>query len=180
MSKKISLNKEIIMRGRTYNVYICHKQYTFTSRRKAEDFLRAADNYINTQFEAVNTNLISVYATYRRLSWFIHSYDRSSIRLQINEIEQAIELTVSRSDWSSWRDTTFNKLDYSITLLDNILGRMQEISKQKKYTVLSAEIRASINAVQMLKNDADKFQLKNIKYQPDELKIVYKKISNYK
>ena len=179
MSKKLSINKDILVKDNVYQVYVNGRFYNFKSRRKAEDFIRAVDNYINTQFEMVNANLISVYATYRRLSWYIHAYDRTSIRLQINEIEQAIELSVDRSDWSSYKNTIFAKLDYCIELLGNILGRMQEISKQKKYTVLNGEIRSNIAAVDMLKREVERFETKNKKHLAERLEIVYKKTVNF-
>tara|TARA_R100000541_G_C1878244_1_gene81931 strand:- start:34 stop:576 length:543 start_codon:yes stop_codon:yes gene_type:complete len=180
MSKKLRINKDIIIRGNIYQVYVNGRFYNFKSRRKAEDFIRAVDNYINTQFEMVNANLISVYGTYRRLSWYIHPYDRTSIRLQINEIEQAIELSIDRSDWSSWRNTIFAKLDYSIELLGHILGRMQDISKQKKYTVLSGEIRSNSAAVELLKIEVQRFETKNKKHLAERLQVVHKKIINFK
>jgi hypothetical protein len=178
MSAKLKINREILLRGDVYQVYISHRFYTFPSLRKAEDFLRGVDNYLNTQFEMVNANLISVYATYRRLSWYIHSYDRSAIRLQINDVEKSIELSISRADWSSWRDTVFAKLDYSIELLDNVLHRMQEISKEKKYTVLGGEIRANIRSIEMMKVEVERFNFENRKYLASDLQVVHKKAIN--
>lgn len=177
---KIRLNKDFIFRDGVYQVYIANKFYHFGSRRKAEDFIRGVDNYLNAQFELVNSNLIGLYATYRRLSWYLSNYDRQAIRLQINEIEKAIELSISRSEWSSWRVTTFSKLDYCIELLDSTLGRMQEISKQKKYIVLSGEIRAHIMSIDMLKLECERFDVKNKKYLREPFKkiIQMKNISN--
>ena len=180
MSKKLSINKDILVKDNIYQVYVNGRFYNFKSRRKAEDFIRAVDNYINSQFEMVNANLISVYATYRRLSWYIHSYDRTSIRLQINEVEQSIELSIDRSDWSSWRNTIFAKLDYSIELLGNILGRMQEISSKKKYTVLNGEIRSNIAAIELLKIEVQRFETKNKKHLAERLEVVHKKIVNFR
>ena len=161
---KIKLNKDIVVRDGTYQVYISNQFYHFSNRRKAEDFIRAVDNYLSAQFEMINVNLISVYGTYRRLSWYLEAYDRQAIRLQINEIESAIELSLSRSDWSSWKVTTFAKLDYSIQTLDTILGRMQQVAKQKKYVVLSGEIRANLRAVDLLKLEANRFDVRNKKH----------------
>ena len=177
---KIKINKDIIERDGAFQVYISNKFYHFKSRRKADDFIRGVDNYLNAQFEMINANLISVYGTYRRLNWYLSNYDRQAIRLQINEIEQSIELSLERSDWSSWRVTTFSKLDYCIEMLDTILGRMQEVSKQKKYIVLSGEIRSNIMAIDLLKLEVQRFEVKNKKYlqEPFPKVIQMKNISN--
>jgi len=161
---KINLNKEIVVRDGTYQVYISNQFFHFSNRRKALDFIRAVDNYLSAQFEMINVNLISVYGTYRRMSWYLEAYDRQAIRLQINEIESAIELSLSRSEWSSWKVTTFAKLDYSIQTLDTILGRMHQVAKQKKYIVLSGEIRSNLKAVDLLKLEANKFDVRNKKH----------------
>jgi len=180
LSNKIKLNKDILKKDGAYQVYVSGKFYEFSSYRKAEDFIRAVDIYLNAQFEMVNANLITVYGTYRRLSWYVHSYDRTSLRLQINEIEQSIELSIERADWSSWRNTIFSKLDYSISLLDTVLKRMQEIATEKKYTVLSGEIKSNLRAVELLKMEVERFDIKNNKYLAEEKKgfTVYRKISN--
>lgn len=177
---KIKLNKDIVVRDGTYQVYLSNQFYHFSNRRKAEDFIRGVDNYLNAQFEMINVNLISVYATYRRLSWYLTNYDRQAIRLQINEIESSIELSLSRSNWSSWKVTTFSKLDYSIELLSAICERMAEISKSKKYIVLSSEIRSNLKAIDMLKLECQRFDVKNKKYLREPFKkiIQMKNISN--
>ena len=178
--KKIHLNKDVTERDGTFQVYIANKFYHFTSRRKADDFIRAVDNYLNAQFELINSNLISIYGTYRRLSWYLTSYDRQAMRLQINDVEQSIELSIERSEWSSWRVTTFSKLDYSIELLSAICERMAEISKQKKYIVLSSEIRSNLKSIDMLKLQCQRFDVKNKKYLREPFKkiIKMKNISN--
>ena len=65
-------------------------------------------------------------------------------------------------------------------MLDTILGRMQEVSKQKKYIVLSGEIRSNIMAIDLLKLEVQRFEVKNKKYlqEPFPKVIQMKNISN--
>jgi FtsZ-binding cell division protein ZapB len=57
---------------------------------------------------------------------------------------------------------------------------MQEIATEKKYTVLSGEIKSNLRAVELLKMEVERFDIKNNKYLAEEKKgfTVYRKISN--
>ena len=179
---KISINKSIIKVGLKYEVYINHTRYHFKSKRAANDFLRGVDNYLNTQFELLNTNLINVYSTYRHLSNYLDSYDLHAIRLQINEVESAIELTITRSEWENYTSFAFDKLGVSIDVLIGILKRMEEISKQKKYTIVSAEIRSLVSACELQIIGAKQFNFNNRKYKANNGQVIEinKKIIKFK
>jgi hypothetical protein len=58
---------------------------------------------------------------------------------------------------------------------------MQQISKQRKYIVLSGEIRSNIMANDLLKLEVQRFEVKNKKYlQEPFTKVIHmKNVSNY-
>jgi hypothetical protein len=172
MAAQIKIDKTVEKVDKTYRVYVSHTSYYFKSERAAKDFLRATDNYLNEQFELINANLITTYGTYRRLSSYIHTYDRQAIRLQINSIEEAIELSRDRADWPNYRTFIFDNLAYCIDTLTGIQERMQQISKRKKYTVLAGEIRAGLNASKLQLAAAISFDFKNKKYSSKAPQII--------
>ena len=169
---KIHLHKEIGRRGRKYEVYINHTFYLFTNEGAAVDFLRGVDHYLQDQFELLNFNLINVYAISRKMSWYLSAYDNRGIRLQINDVENDIELTVSRCALPNYVSFSFDKLGGSIHTLQGILGRMNDVCKRKKYTVINAEIRAVSNAVNLQLEAALKFDYKNRKHKANIGKVI--------
>jgi len=170
--QKISINKYIRKNGLNYEVHVNHNTYQFKNRRGAADFIRGVDNYLNTQFELLNNNLISVYSTYRRVSFYLDSYDLQAIRLQINEVEQAIEITLSRCSWDNFTSFAFDKLGVSIDTLIGILKRMEQISKAKKYTIIAAEIRAELSACELQIIAARQFNFENRKYKANRGEVI--------
>lgn len=169
---KIHITKEIRPVGKKYAVCVNHNSYHFTSERAAKDFIRAVDNYLQEQFELLNVNLVNTYAITRRMSWYLTPYDRRSIRLQINNVEEAIELTLSRCGMPNYSSFSFNKLGVSIDTLIGILERMEEVSKRKKYTITCAEIRASLSSCNLQIDAALKFEFKNKKHKANSGKII--------
>jgi len=178
----MKLNKGIVKRGIKYEVYINHCAYHLTSKRAALDFLRGADNYLTDQYELLNVNLVGVYSTYRSMSAYLEHYDLKAIRLQINEVEQAIELTATRCGWENYTSFSFDKLGVSIDNLIGVLKRMEEISKRKKYTVIRADIRAKICTCELQIRAAQEFNFSNRKYKANSGQIIEinKKQINFK
>lgn len=168
----MKLNKGVVKRGLNYEVYLNHCTYQLTSKRAALDFLRGADNYLTDQYELLNVNLIGVYSTYRGLSAYLNHYDLKAIRVQIDEVEQAIELTATRCGWENYTSFCFDKLGVSIDTLQGILKRMEEVSKRKKYTVVSAEIRAKVSACELQIRAAQEFNFSNRKYKANSGQII--------
>lgn len=169
---KLKLNKGIVKRGLKYEVYINHCTYHLTSKRAALDFLRGADNYLTDQYELLNVNLAAVYITYRRLSAYLDPYDLKAIRVQINEVEEAIELTATRCEWENYTSFCFDKLGVSIDNLRGVLKRMEEVSKRKKYTIVRAEIRAKLSACDLQLRAAQDFNFSNRKYKANSGQVI--------
>jgi len=182
VSKRIKLNKGIVKSGRYYEVYINHTTYRLSSKRAAKDFLRGVDNYLNSQFSLLNINLISTYGSYRRMASYLEPYDLHAIRLQIKEVENAIELTFTRCEWENFGSLSFDKLGVSIDILIGILKRMESIGAQKKYTIIAAEARAIITACELQIIAAKEFDFSNKKHKANNGKVIEinKKIINFK
>ena len=161
---KIHINKEVSKKGKKYEVFVNHFFYHFTNERAARDFIRSVDNYLQEQFELLNVNLVNVYAISRRLSWYLTSSENIYIRIQIKSVEEAIELTVRHAEMPNYSSFSFDKLGVSIDTLTRILESMEEVCKSKKYTVISAEIRAALSSCNLQLYAAQKFDFKNKKH----------------
>ena len=172
MSNRIKLHKNIIKRGLKYEVYVNHTTYRLSSKRAAKDFLRGVDNYLNIQFDLLNVNLISAYASYRRMASYLESYDLHAIRLQIKEVESAIEITFTRCEWENYTSLSFDKLGVSIDILIGILKRMESIGAQKKYTIISSELKAIQSACELQILSAQRFDFSNRKHKANNGKVI--------
>ena len=172
MSNRIKLHKNITKRGLNYEVYVNHTTYKLSSKRAANDFLRGVDNYLNSQFNLLNINLINTYGAYRRMASYLEPYDLHSIRLQIKEVETAIELTFTRCEWENFTSISFDKLGISIDILIGILKRMEVIGAKKKYTIISSELLAIKSACELQLMSAQKFDFSNRKHKINKGKII--------
>jgi hypothetical protein len=181
VSVRIKINRDVVKRGLNYEVYVNHTTYRLNSKRAANDFLRGVDNYLNSQYDLLNINLINVYGAYRRMSSYLDSYDLNAIRQQIKEVENAIELTLTRCSWDNYSSFSFDKLGVSLDILIGILKRMEAVGKQKKYTVLSTEVGSLRNACELQIIAAREFNFTNRKHKANNGKIIEisKKIINF-
>jgi len=181
VSNRIKIHKEVVKRGLYYEVYVNHTTYRLSSKRAANDFLRGVDNYLNSQFDLLNINLISTYGAYRRLASYLDSYDLHAIRLQIKEVENAIELAFTRCEWDNYSSLSFDKLGVSIDILIGILKRMESIGAQKKYTIISSEVRSINSACSLQIIAAREFDFSNRKHKANNGKVIEisKKIINF-
>ena len=96
----------------------------------------------------------------------------NAIRLQIKEVESAIEITFTRCEWENYSSLSFDKLGVSIDILIGILKRMQSIGAQKKYTIISSELKAIQSACELQILSAQRFDFSNRKHKASNGKVI--------
>ena len=162
--ERIVLFKGVRKKGKLWEVFLRGHRYTFKNKRKAEDFCRQVDTWLNDQFDQVNSTLVTVYGISRSMHKFQHVQTRSHVRNCIDRIETAIDLTLQRSDWENWTTIAFSKLAACTQQLLEAIELLQVTAQQKGYTIAKADLRTAHKMCQLMQADQKAFEVEAREY----------------
>lgn len=157
--ERIELFKALTKQGKNHVVFLKGQQYKFKNKRKAEDFCRQVDAWLNDQFDQVNRTLVDVYGISRSMHKFQHRQTRAEVRSCVDRIEKSIDLTLNRSDWQNWSTISFTKLATSTQLLMQAIELLQMTAIEKGYTIAKADLRTAHKMCRMMQADQKAFDV---------------------
>jgi hypothetical protein len=131
--KKISLYQIEMIKG-SYVIYLYNDlKFSFSNKRKAEDFLSVINQKLTNLMQLVNFELIEVYKIYRENYLLFDNYETINFEKQIKIVENAVDYIFNRLYSSNKNYFTYAKIEVIFEYMNEFYNDLDSFYKKRNY-----------------------------------------------